>query len=451
MTELLTDAVQISDHSTERALVAMVALAPELWPDVGYLAPESFGLLRCASAWAKLGDTIRAGNYPDPREYGEFIGFDPPPILRDFAVDYATTISRNAYCRAAVRHCSDVARLAFARDDEGLAALLACPPKFNGHASTLETMQAVGDRGWDAIADPRAFHLRCFSTGLRGWDAICGEGNEPGTLSVLMARPGMGKTASLVQMSDAMSEAGRIVAIFSKEMTSEQWHRRMACRRARVSWFRYKRGDIPEDDLKLVQEWFLALMKRSTLRIDDTTPQTTGQVTAECERLKEQFGKIDFVLCDHLRLFGDKADNETHRLGKISWGFKMLAKRLNTRVICAAQLSRAVEARSDKVPDLVDLRDSGEIEENADNVIALYRRQYYDKDADSRVEFHARKVRDGERGNVGIMDWEAAYQNFREMKHDEIENRGNGNDNGHERKDTESFIKTKSFPGKFRG
>ena len=130
--------------------------------------------------------------------------------------------------------------------------------------------------------------------------------------------------------------------------------------------------------------------------------------------MKERAGALDFVLADHLRQFNDYADNETHRLGRVSWGLKMLAKNLDTRVICAAQLSRAVEGRSDKRPDLADLRDSGEIEENADNVIALYREQYYDPDANNDTEFIARKVRDGERGNVGKMLFESAYMNFQE-------------------------------------
>ena len=405
---------QIVDHASERALVAMVALAPELWSSVGYLPVEAFGLLRAASAWSKLSETIRQGKPPDPRDYGEFIGFEPPPIVREFAIEYAANIARDSYCRSAVRYCGDVAKIAFQRDSESLSALLSQPPTFTGGDSTLETMQAVGGRVWDSVADPAAFKKRIKQTGLRGWDAVCGEGNEAGTLSILMARPGMGKTAALVQMSDMMSEAGLVVAVFSKEMTAEQWYRRMACRRARVNWFRFKRGDVPPDQLKLIQEWTLALMSRETLRIDDSTPQNTQRVSAECERLKERAGALDFVLADHLRQFNDTADNETHRLGRVSWGLKMLAKNLDTRVICAAQLSRSVEKQNDKRPDLADLRDSGEIEENADNVIALYREQYYDPDTNNDTEFIARKVRDGERGNCGKMLFESAYMNFQE-------------------------------------
>src|SRR3990167_6411140 len=208
-------------------------------------------------------------------------------------------------------------------------------------------------------------------------------------------------------------------------MTAEQWFRRMACRRARVNWFRFKRGDVPAAQLKLIQDWTLALSERKTIMLDDSTPQSTGQAGIECERFRDRMGGLDFVLADHLRQFNDRADNETHRLGRVSWGLKMLAKNMETRVICAAQLSRALEGRENKRPDLSDLRDSGEIEENADNVIGLFRPQYYDDKSGAECEFLARKVRDGERGNTGLMEFESAYMNFKIIDRKEYQSRKN--------------------------
>lgn len=406
---------QIADYDTERVLVAMVAMAPEFWPDVAHLQPEAFGSVRARNAWLKLSAALRAGTVPDPRDYGEFIGFDPPALVRDFARDYADRIARDAYCRSAVWHCSDVARAAFARDTDALAGLLASPPRHNGAGGTLQTMRVVGSEVWDSLTAENTM----LATGLRALDAVCGEGLERKTFTILMGRPGMGKSAALCQSSDAVSESGGVVAVFSKEMSAAQWYRRIACRRARVNWFRYKRNELPEDYRRLLEQWVMALMDRTTLYIDDSTPQSTAQLQAQCERLAEQHGRLDLVIADHLRLFSDGADNENHRLGKISWGLKTLAKRLDTRVLCGAQLSRAVEHRQDKAPDLPDLRDSGEIEENADNVIGLYRPAYYDKSADDVVEFHARKVREGERGNVGAMRWEAAYMGFAPLQRDD--------------------------------
>ena len=107
------------------------------------------------------------------------------------------------------------------------------------------------------------------------------------------------------------------------------------------------------------------------------------------------------VVIDHIRHLADKADNETHRMGRITWALKVIAKRLNCAVVAAAQLSRGVEGQGDKRPDLKDLRDSGEIEENADNVVGLYREKYYSPESnDITAELLIRKCREGQRNAV---------------------------------------------------
>ena len=155
------------------------------------------------------------------------------------------------------------------------------------------------------------------------------------------------------------------------------------------------------------------------LFVDECSNQTTEQLRTQCEKVADETGQLDLVIVDHLRLLSDRNrnDNEVKRLGNISWAFKQIAKELNTRVMFASQISRAVEGRDNKVPDLLDLRDSGEIEENVDVAIALHRESYYDPDTDqgNMAEFWIRKDREGVRNERAQMAFIAEFQSFERL------------------------------------
>ena len=221
----------------------------------------------------------------------------------------------------------------------------------------------------------------------------------------------MGKSAALAQVSDYVSEHVGTVAVFSLEMSSRQWLLRIACRRARVSGLMLRQGKTSAEQERRVLDELARLESRDTLYLDDT-PQTTDDMAAACLRLARRTG-LALVITDHLRLFGDADERETRRLGTITWNHKKLAKSLDAAVIAAAQLSRAVEAQGDKRPDLKDLRDSGEIEENADTVTALYRDSYYtEKTNDRTAEFINRKAREGERNARATFVFQPEYTGF---------------------------------------
>ena len=267
-----------------------------------------------------------------------------------------------------------------------------------GHAAreTLRPAHEMVSYLYDVLDDPANMRAERLATGLVALDNALGGGLRKKTVTVLMARPGMGKSAALEQIGDYVARITGTVAVFSKEMSEEEWNLRTVFRRARVDNRAYEAGRCSGEDMARISQELEQLTNRKNLFIDDSTPQTTEQVWALCDKLSEQSGGISLIVADHMRLFSDAADNETHRLGKISWSFKQIAKNLNVPVLIACQLSRVVERQADKVPDLKDLRDSGEIEENADNVIALYRDAYYTNSADNkRAEFWIRKARGG--------------------------------------------------------
>lgn len=330
------------------------------------------------------------------------------------ALSYARLVERAWKRRALADGATRLARAAYAgyADSDVRAILTEIEQGQRGvGGDTTLTARDVAPEVWEAVAYPERQAARMVPTGLAAWDETLGGGLERGTLTVLMARPGMGKTATLVQIADYVTEPGGTVAVFSLEMTSRQWLLRTACRRARVSVLALKQGRAGDDQRGRVLQELAALTDRPALVLDDT-PQTTDDLLATCDRLA-QAGDLRLVIADHLRLFSDRGENENKRLGAISWALKKLAKALDVPVLAAAQLSRGVEQAQDKRPDLKDLRDSGEIEENADNVTALYRDGYYNNNPlDNTAELINRKARDGERNARARLVYLAPFMSF---------------------------------------
>lgn len=346
---------------------------------------------------------------------------DTPSSLH--AEGYARAVAREALRRRAIDYATRVAKSAYGTDLVELHELLAAGPDLALHTapSAVRDAAAVASEVWDDVADPSKLTGRMVPTGLLAWDNTLGGGLERGTLGVLMARPSMGKTAVLCQVADFVSEHIGPVVFFTKEMGARQILLRLACRRARVSGLALRQNKVSPDDRQAVLAEIEALSRRDTLWLDDSTPQTTTDAAAVALRLDAR-RPLALVIADHLRLFADSDPNanENKRLGAVSWGLKQLARRLDVPVLAAAQLNRAVEGQSDRRPDLKDLRDSGEIEENADTVTALYRDSYYtDSQTDKTAELINRKAREGERNAratfvflPGHMSFEPLTRNF---------------------------------------
>jgi replicative DNA helicase len=237
-------------------------------------------------------------------------------------------------------------------------------------------------------------NLSGASTGIKDLDKITG-GLQPSDLIVLAGRPGMGKTAlatniafniakayeSQVQADGAMKTTnGGIVGFFSLEMSCEQLATRIISEQAEIASYKIRRGEITEHDFgKLTQA--AGDISRIPLYIDDTGGISITQLASRARRLKRQHG-LDLLVVDYLQLLSGsskKGDNRVQELTEITTGMKALAKELEVPIIALSQLSRQVENRDDKRPQLSDLRESGSIEQDADVVIFVYREEYYVK------------------------------------------------------------------------
>jgi replicative DNA helicase len=257
-----------------------------------------------------------------------------------------------------------------------------------------------------------------LTTGLRDLDTKMG-GLHPSDLVILAGRPGMGKTALATKIAfgaaKALQAEGRAadpngmpkssVAIFSLEMSAEQLATRLLSEEARISGDRIRRGDIGQKDFdKFVQ--VSREIAALPIQIDDTPAITMSALRTRCRRLKRTKG-LALVVVDYLQLMrpaaGTRPENRVLEISMITQGLKALAKEMEVPVIALSQLSRQVENREDKRPQLADLRESGSIEQDADAVMFVYRDEYYlEQKMPKEVGFEG----SAEKFNAAMEDWQ---------------------------------------------
>lgn len=248
------------------------------------------------------------------------------------------------------------------------------------------------------------------STGFKSIDRELG-GLLKGSLTIIGARPAMGKTAFALNMAEgAAAKTGLPVLIISLEMNNEMLVKRMFAKASLIDAGKLRDGSLSPEDLNVLNHAADKLAKMP-LWFDDTPIQSFSDIRARALKLKRQRGEIGLVLIDYLGLIetgNERNSNRVNEVSKISRGLKVLSKEIDAPVVALAQLNRGVEQRTDKRPMLSDLRDSGSIEQDADNVMFLYRDDYYnapedqDDDAISQVEFIVAKNRNGKRGTIQL-------------------------------------------------
>ncbi|MHA6345192.1 replicative DNA helicase [Roseivivax sp. CAU 1761] len=237
----------------------------------------------------------------------------------------------------------------------------------------------------------REGQLSGISTGLVDLDKKLG-GLHPSDLLILAGRPSMGKTSLATNIAFNVAKAyrrgtkpdgsegaveGGVVGFFSLEMSAEQLAARILSEAAEVPSEQIRRGDMTEDEFRRFVEAAKSL-EACPLYIDDTPAVPIAQLAARARRLKRTHG-LDVLMVDYLQLVRGtgRGDNRVQEIAEISMGLKAIAKELNIPVIALSQLSRTVESREDKRPQLSDLRESGSIEQDADVVMFVYRDEYY--------------------------------------------------------------------------
>ncbi len=240
-------------------------------------------------------------------------------------------------------------------------------------------------------AHHRDGNLAGISTGFIDLDKKMG-GLHSSDLIILAGRPSMGKTSLATNIAyniaksfkkndnaDGTSETvnGGIVGFYSLEMSAEQLAARILSETAEIPSEQIRRGDMTESEFRRFVDAAKSI-ESSPLFIDDTPALTIAQLASRARRLKRTHG-LDALIIDYLQLVraGSSRDNRVNEISEITQGLKAIAKELNIPVIALSQLSRQVENRDDKRPQLADLRESGSIEQDADVVLFVYREEYY--------------------------------------------------------------------------
>lgn len=243
-----------------------------------------------------------------------------------------------------------------------------------------------------AKAFQRDGKLSGISTGLRDLDTKMG-GLQPSDLIIVAGRPGMGKTSLATNIAYNVAQAyvpelqadgtmkaanGGVIGFFSCEMSADQLATRIVAERTGIPSSHIRRGGISEADFENIRQVSIELQSLP-FYVDATGGLSIAQLMARARRLKRQKG-LDLIVIDYIQLLsgsGKRSENRVQEITEITTSLKALAKELNVPIIALSQLSRQVESRDDKRPQLSDLRESGSIEQDADVVLFVYREEYY--------------------------------------------------------------------------
>ncbi|MBB4302225.1 replicative DNA helicase [Rhodobium orientis] len=417
---LPTQRVAPHNVEAERQLLGAILVNNETFDRIsGFLEVRHFFLEPHREIYTRVAELIRAGKVASPITVKTFFPVDHRigelPVTQYLlrlvadattvinAVDYARSIADLATRRNLIRIGEEMVNTAFdapvdmppnaqIEDAERRLFELAETGKFDGGFSTFtDALAAAIDMA--AAAYQRDGHLSGLATGLDDLDRLIG-GLQSSDLIILAGRPAMGKTSLATNIAYNVARAyrgeeqadgtfttvdGGVVGFFSLEMSSEQLATRILAEQAGIPSSQIRRGAIDEDQFAQ-----LAAVSREIqsvpLHIDQTGGLNVAQLAARARRLKRQRG-LDFVIIDYLQLLQGSSrrasENRVQEITEITTNLKALAKELNVPILALSQLSRQVESRDDKRPQLADLRESGSIEQDADVVMFVYREEYY--------------------------------------------------------------------------
>jgi replicative DNA helicase len=271
----------------------------------------------------------------------------------------------------------------------------------------LRPISAVLSEYYDRIGElaGRTDEIFGVPTGFIDLDRML-TGMQASDFLIIAGRPGQGKSGFLLSAArNAAMLHKKHVAIFSLEMSNEQVVQRLVAQETGIDSQRLRTGKLNQDEWPLFTQ-AVEVLSDAHIFLDDTPAITPLALRTKCRRLHMEFG-LDLVLVDYLQLMGGdvRTENRVQEVSYISRNLKILARELGAPVLAAAQLSRAVEQRTDKRPVLSDLRESGSLEQDADVVMFIYRPDQYEKDTQKLnvAEIIVAKHRNGPTGSVELI------------------------------------------------
>jgi len=333
---------------------------------------------------------------------------------------YANIVANLAVDRRLLSSASTIAQLAYDGEksrDEKIAASLRTvrntQPDDAGqvrHVSSIAAELLDDVERW-AESPVGADNVRGISTGFTSIDMLTG-GMGKQEQTVLIGRTGMGKSALGFEIALNAARAGYRALIVSLEMNRLSLVYRLISHKVGITWQNLQRGWIKSEEWERIYK-AVSDIEALPLYIIDRPRRTIAQIESYIAGLEG----VDLFVVDHLRLIGDKkeqGESEVSRLGRVSMDLRNVAREYNCHNLLIAQMNRGADNRDDKRPTLADIRQSGEIEENADNVWGIYREDYYNKESLNRgiVEVWPLKNRNGDTSTPATLRYIAEFTHF---------------------------------------
>jgi len=407
--------LRVPPHNVEaeKALLGAIFANRRAYENVSeFLRPEHFAVPEHGRIFEACSVLIERGQIADPvtlknlfEAEQSLANIGGPAYLAELALSAVTIINTGEYGRI-VHDChlrrqlidlgEDVVNSAYSGNVEEMATQqiekaeqrlydLSASGEYEGGFENFKT-SLISAVLMAQVAHQRDGKLSGVLTGLRDLDKKLG-GQHASDLLVLAGRPSMGKTALATNIAYNAARAykntdgaeGAVVGFFSLEMSAEQLATRILSEQVKVSSDRIRKGDLSNDEFTQLVEASQTLHDLPIF-IDDSPALSVSQLRTRARRLK-RIHSLGLIVVDYLQLIspgpGTRRENRVQEVSEITRGLKTLAKELEVPVLALSQLSRAVEQREDKRPQLSDLRESGSIEQDSDVVMFIYRDQYY--------------------------------------------------------------------------
>jgi replicative DNA helicase len=331
------------------------------------------------------------------------------------AAHYARIVEEHALLRRLIGVAGNLAELGYSVPDDVTAAVdeaerMVFDLAERRTADSVESLRNLIGPSLDRIEElsHRSSRIPGVATGFTELDDILA-GLQPASLTIVGARPAMGKTSlALGMLAHVGMVLRRPALLFSLEMGHLELTQRMLASEARVDSQRMRTGHLHDTDWAKVGT-AVSRLSESTIFIDENPNLTVMDIRARARRLKKSEGDLGIVVVDYLQLMTGRgrAENRQVEVAEISRGLKILARELECPVVALSQLSRGLEARQDKRPMLSDLRESGSLEQDADVVLFIYREEVYDPETpiDRRglAEVIVAKHRNGPTGSAHLV------------------------------------------------
>lgn len=399
--EISTSTVQSQPHNrqAEEAVLGSVLINPDIYFEVSQiLDADNFYIIRNRWVWEVFTylhekrmpiDILTLSEELDNRGQLEEIGGQAylmmlvnqtPSSIN--AESYAQIVEETSVRRRMLAAANEMAKLAY-QEDKDINNIISSAEKSVFNLSErrtrrdLQPISQVVSEYYERVSQvsQRSEEIFGVPTGLVDLDRLLG-GLQKSDLLIIAGRPSSGKTGFLLTVAkNAAIKHKKHVAIFSLEMSNEQLVQRMIAQETGINTQTLRTGKINPDDWEVFVQ-AVDVMASARIHLDDTPALTPLQMLTKCRRLDLEF-PIDLILVDYIQLMGgdSRTENRVQEVSYISRSLKALARDLKCPVLAAAQLSRAVEQRADKTPMLSDLRESGSLEQDADIVMFIHKKE----------------------------------------------------------------------------